>query len=74
MDQNDDRDRDLARQARLVAVVIAATVILWMGAQWLGSELGWQVRYVFLFDFMALAILLWALVLTWQIWRKRRDE
>ena len=66
-------DRRLAGQARLAAVVIAATMILWMGAQWLGGELGLPARYVFLFDLMALAAFLWALVVTWTIWRKRRE-
>ena len=64
----------MARQARLVAVVIAATMLLWMAGQWLGRELGWEARYVFLFDFMALAGFFWALVVTFQIWRKRRND
>jgi hypothetical protein len=68
-----DRDRQLAVQARLAALVIAATMSLWMGAQWLGGELGLPARYVFLFDLMALAALLWALGVTWTIWRKRRE-
>lgn len=61
-----------AAQARLVAMVIAATMILWMGAQWLGGQMGWETRYVFLFDLAALAAFLWALVVTYQIWRGRR--
>ncbi|MEO0991200.1 MAG: DUF5337 domain-containing protein [Pseudomonadota bacterium] len=56
---------------RTVALVIAGTMILWIGAQWLGGALGWPARYVFLFDFAALAAMFWALVVTWQIWRKR---
>jgi len=62
----------LAAQMRLVGIVLAGTMILWMGAQWLGGQMGWQARYVFLFDFAALAAFLWALVVTYQIWRKRR--
>ena len=67
-----ERERRLARQARTVAFVIAGTMILWMGAQWLGGELGLQPRFVFLFDFAALAAFFWALVVTYQIWRQRR--
>jgi Family of unknown function (DUF5337) len=59
-------------QARLVAFVIAGTMILWMGAQWLGGRLGWETRFVFLFDFAALAAFGWALVVTYQIWRGRQ--
>ncbi len=69
-----DQDRRLAFQARLVAVVLAATMILWMGAQWLGGEVGLAARWVFLFDFAALASFFWSLVVTYQIWRKRRGE
>lgn len=69
-----DPDHQLAAQARLVAIVLAATMILWMGAQWLGGELGLEARWVFLFDFAALAAFFWALVVTYQIWRRRRDE
>jgi hypothetical protein len=73
-DQGDqgNRDRRLARQARLVSVVIASTMILWMLAQVVGGRLGLEERYVFLFDLLALAGFTWALVVTWQIWRKRR--
>lgn len=67
-----DIDRHLARQSRTVALVIAGTMLLWMGAQMLGPVLGLPDRYVFLFDFAALAGLIWALVVTTQIWRARR--
>ena len=61
-----------AAQSRLVGLVIVGTVVLWMGAQWLGGELGWQARYVFLFDLAALAAFIWALVVTFRLWRRRR--
>jgi hypothetical protein len=60
------------RQMRLVGVVLLATVVLWMAAQWLGGTLGWETRFVFLIDFAALAAFLWALVVTFQIWRGRQ--
>jgi hypothetical protein len=62
-----------AAQARLVAIVLVATVVLWMGAQWLGGYFGWETRFVFLFDFVALAAFLWAMVVTYQIWRGRQS-
>ncbi|MEF3047486.1 DUF5337 domain-containing protein [Pseudotabrizicola sp. L79] len=67
-----ERERHLARQARLVAFVIAGTMILWMGAQWLGGRLGLEPRYAILADFAAMAAFFWALVVTYQIWRKRQ--
>ncbi len=61
-----------ARQARLVGIVLAVTMVLWMGAQYLGGQLGLETRYVFLFDLCAIAAFVWALVVTYQIWRGRR--
>ena len=74
MTYDPDEDRKQSRQARLVAVVISLTMIFWMAGQWLGGEMGWEARYVFLFDMLALAAFLWAMIVTWQIWRKRRDD
>ena len=65
-------DMRLAKEARLVAVVIAATMILWLGAQWLGGKAGWETRFVFLFDLAALAAFIWAMVVTWRIWRRQK--
>ena len=67
-----DLDRQIATQSRTVAIVLAVTMVGWMGAQWLGGQNGWDVRYAFLFDLAALAAFFWALVVTYQIWRKRR--
>ena len=69
-----NRERHNAQQARLAAIVIAVTMVLWMGAQWAGGALGWQSRYVFLFDMAALAAFFFALVVTYRIWRARRNS
>ncbi len=67
-----ETDRQIALQMRLVAFVLAGTMVGWMGMQWLGGVMGWEARYAFLFDLAALAAFIWALVVTYQIWRKRR--
>ena len=74
MSLDQEQQKRAGRQARLVALVIAATMVLWMAAQWLGGEMGWEPRYVFLFDMLALAGFLWCLIVTWQIWRRRGDD
>lgn len=74
MRRPDHDERALGAQARLAATVMAGTMLLWMGAQWLGGTLGWEARYVFLFDLAALAAFFWALVVTWRIWQRRRDN
>ncbi len=72
MQRPDPKDQRRAAQTRLVAFVLAGTITSWMGAQCLGGQMGWDTRYVFLFDFAALAAFLWALVVTYQIWRGRQ--
>ncbi|MGB7323114.1 MAG: DUF5337 family protein [Albidovulum sp.] len=70
-----DKDQSLAREARGVAMTIAITMVLWIGAQWLGRREGWDASYAFLFDLAALAAFFWALVVTWRIWqRQKRPE
>ena len=69
-----EQEKALARQGRIAALVIAGTMLLWLGAQFIGPRLGLHGRYALLIDLAALAAFFWALVVTWQIWRKRRDE
>ena len=69
-----EQDHHLARQARLVSVVLAVTMILWMGAQWLGGRMGLETRFAFLFDMAAIAAFIWALIVTTRIWRARRNS
>jgi hypothetical protein len=73
MTHRPDPDRTLAVQARQAALVIAMAMLLWMGAQWLGGKMGWDARFVFLFDLAALAAFVWALVVTYRLWRARRN-
>lgn len=69
-----ERDRRLVRQIRISAIVMAATMILWIGAQYLGGQLGWPIRFAFLFDLAAFAALVWALVVTYWVWKERRSQ
>ncbi|WP_299350058.1 DUF5337 domain-containing protein [uncultured Shimia sp.] len=66
------RDQEQARKGRMVALVIAGTMILWMAAQFIGKAVGLPGRYALLFDFAAIAGLVWALVNVYQIWRARQ--
>lgn len=68
----DPADVRRARQARTVGIVLAVTMVLWMGAQFLGGQLGLETRFAFLFDLAAIAAFVWALVVTYQIWRGRQ--
>ncbi|WP_172330746.1 DUF5337 domain-containing protein [Mangrovicoccus sp. HB161399] len=61
----------LARKGRKVALVVAATMVLWFGVQLAGAAFGLPVRIAFLFDFAAIAAFVWALVVTYQLWQAR---
>jgi len=69
-----ETDRQNAFQTRLVALVIAGTMILWFGAQWLGAKYDASPRFAFLADLAALAGFTWALLVTYRIWRRRQKN
>ncbi|MEM5519869.1 DUF5337 domain-containing protein [Sulfitobacter sp. AS59] len=62
----------LARKGRMVALVIAVTMLLWIALQWAAPYFGLPGRYALLFDFAALAALIWAMVNIYQM-RKARS-
>lgn len=69
-----EEEKQTARQARLVAIVITVTTVLWLGGQWLGRQLGLPERYALLFDLIALAGFIFAMAVTYRIWRQRRNN
>ena len=66
-------EQQLAKQGRMVAVVIASAMLFWVLAQWLGPQMGLPGRFAILIDLAVLAALLWSMIVTYQIWRKRQD-
>ena len=66
------QDQDLARKGRIISLLIAGTMLVWLAAQWVGPKLGLPGRYALLLDFAAMAALMWALVNIYQIWRARQ--
>ncbi len=67
-------EQALARKGRVVALVIAGAMVVWIAAQWLAPVVGLPGRYAFLFDFAAMAALIWAMVNIYQIWRARQAD
>ena len=66
------KDMALAKQARTIGLVLLATIVLWMGLQVVGRDMGWPVRYALLIDLSALAGFVWCLAATYRIWRQRQ--
>ncbi|MGH1465251.1 MAG: DUF5337 domain-containing protein [Cognatishimia sp.] len=65
-------EQQLAKRGRMVSLVIAGTLLLWMLIQVIGQQVGLPGRFALLFDFAAIAALIWALVNVFQIWRARQ--
>jgi len=59
---------------RVASIVILVTMVGWMGMSWLGGQMNWPTRYAFLVDFSAVAALIWALVVLFQVWRSRQSD
>jgi hypothetical protein len=72
--EKNDASIQRARQARRVAIVIVATMVIWMGAQLIGAREDVAVRWMLLFDLAALGAFVWALIVTFWIWRSRQAD
>lgn len=69
-----DRTEERLRvQTRLASIVIAVSMLTWMGGSMLGGALGAPVRFAFLLDLACLGALFWALVVLLRVWRARRE-
>jgi len=60
-----------AKQGRVVGLVIAISMVIWILAQSLGPYLGLPGRYAILIDFLALVAFLWAIISGMLMWRSR---
>lgn len=65
------RSSDDIGQMRLAGGVIAVAMLAWLAANWAGRRYGWPVEYAFLADLGAIGALVWSLLVTWRIWRRR---
>lgn len=69
-----ERDTALAKKGQTVGLVIAITMVLWLIANLAGPQFGLAGRYAILFDLLAMAALIWAMVNIWQMWQARREQ
>jgi hypothetical protein len=63
-----------ARQGRFAGLVIAFTAALWVVATWAGSRWDWSLAIRTLFDLVALGGFVFALIVTFRIWRARQKD
>ncbi|WP_412563431.1 DUF5337 domain-containing protein [Thalassobius sp. MITS945101] len=71
---SEQKDAELARKGRITSLVIAGTAVFWIVASFVGGELGLPNRTRALFDLIALAGFVYAIVMIFQIWRARQNS
>ncbi|KIC10093.1 hypothetical protein RA19_13165 [Leisingera sp. ANG-M1] len=70
-----EQDQAIAAKGRHIALVIAGTISLWVVLSlFIGPMLGLPGRFALLFDFAALAGMIYALVNIFQLWRMRQNS
>ncbi|EEX11262.1 conserved hypothetical protein [Ruegeria lacuscaerulensis ITI-1157] len=70
-----DKEQAIARKGRQIGVVIAVTMVIWLGMTlFIGPALELPGRYALLFDFAAIAAFIYAGVNIFQLWRMRQDS
>ena len=62
------------KQGRLIALIIAGSVLFWSVLQGAALSLGISARYMLLIDFFTLAALAWAMISLYKIVRYRRER
>ena len=62
------------KQGRLIALIIAGSVLSWSVLQGAAPSLGISTRYMLLIDFFTLTALAWAMILLYKIVRSRRER
>jgi len=67
------KDHMQAKKGRTASLVIAGAMLIWLGMQWAAVQLDISSRYMLLLDLAVMAAMVWSLIVTFQIWRARRD-
>lgn len=68
-----DLDKAIAAKGRHISLVIAGTMLIWLALNLIiGPAIGLPGRFALLFDFAALAAMIYAGVNIIQLWRMRQ--
>ena len=68
-----EKDHTQAKKGRTASLVIAGAMLIWLAMQWAAVPLDISSRYMLLLDLAVMAAMVWSLIVTFQIWRARRD-
>ena len=67
-------DQKIAQRGRLLALVIAGTMLFWLASQWIGPRIGLAGEYAVLIDLVVMAAFVMALYNGLQLWRIRQKD
>tara|TARA_B100000795_G_C22614781_1_gene366510 strand:+ start:125 stop:367 length:243 start_codon:yes stop_codon:yes gene_type:complete len=68
-----EHDDIQAKKGRIAGLSIAGSMLLWIAMQWAAKDFGFPTRLMLLLDLAVMAVMFWSLIVTFQIWRSRRD-
>jgi|TARA_B100000787_G_C16045016_1_gene228664 hypothetical protein len=68
-----EHDHIQANKGRIAGLSIAGSMLLWIAMQWAAKDFGFPTRLMLLLDLAVMAVMFWSLIVTFQIWRSRRD-
>ncbi|UWR23690.1 DUF5337 domain-containing protein [Sulfitobacter sp. S190] len=70
-----DKDDELSRKGRRLALVSVACAFTFMAIEFLGAAYGWPNNVMGLLELGIAAVFLWVMVQSYMLWRQRqRDE
>ncbi|MDG2230753.1 MAG: DUF5337 domain-containing protein [Paracoccaceae bacterium] len=67
-------DQKIAQRGRLLAIVIAGTMLFWLAALWIGPRIGLAGEYAVLIDLVVMATFVMALYNGLRLWRIRQKD
>ena len=68
-----EHDHIQATKGSIAGLSIAGSMLLWIAMQWAAKDFGFPTRLMLLLDLAVMAVMFWSLIVTFQIWRSRRD-
>ena len=68
-----EKDHTQAKKGQTASLVIAGAMLIWLAMQWAAVQLDISSRYMLLLDLAVMAAMVWSVIVTFQIWRARRD-
>lgn len=70
---NTPSEQNDRKQMRLAGGVIAIAILVWLLFNLIGQRMGWSVKLALFVDFATIGAMVWSLLVTLRVWRRRAD-